>query len=511
MKTNQITASDLKPLAIMPQGLDNQFVPNNHLKKILNSKGELSRTSVRKEINSAINAEFLRSLIFGEQLVLNRAFIINTPEVYQYFQNPSIERDTFIELIKSKSIIPWLFNEHALNEKPVFSVDNDGWIAVCKLLDDYKEIPCLRFSWDDNENARQINRLTLAFTKYILSMPTVSDKIAKDFIANDFGVTKENEGEFRKKIGEVAKFVIDEIEETDTSYITRNRLYETFVCIDGSDIPSGYYDVNKPFSLPLKLLFDLKYQVNLPDAFNIQSLTSRDLPSRTSLHELDMALGNNQSAVLLDIAELMGSLSFSSIQSCFWLRSINQLSLTDVKEARESDEWKNLMSISSSLNSEAQTAVETGTISDSLDFSDFWKAYIAYQEKLSGMVDSALLEEVKPQAYVQIRMGDIVFNVNPIEKIVDVAGNANSLRDLDSPFETGILVGGRGRKEIDLGYNFEFLRTKIQGAQFQFENIIRQLKSEGYQINKTKFIPPSKESSITDSADFFGLRRAENG
>lgn len=143
-ETTRITSSDLKPLAVMPQGLDNQYVPAKILNTVL--KKQLSRQYVRTDFSKDIEAEYLRSLLYGEQVVVNRAFMINTPEIYKHFQRGARERETFMELVMSGAIIPWLFLETSLDQKPEFDTDPEGWNAVSSLVSDYKDIPSLRLS-----------------------------------------------------------------------------------------------------------------------------------------------------------------------------------------------------------------------------------------------------------------------------------------------------------------------------------------------------------------------------
>lgn len=352
---------------------------------------------------------------------------------------------------------------------------------------------------------RRTNQLSNQYTNYIMSMPIVADKIAGDFVANKLGVKRGQEKAFREQIGEVTKFCVDTFNKTGRSFITRNQLYQKFVCRDKSPIPEGHYDPSKPFSMALKLLFDLKYEVNLPDAFGIQALTGRSLPSRAALYELDMKLAGQGDAVSLDIPELIGNIVLGKVQEGFWLKSVNYLTLADVKKARESSEWKELIRTSTRISSQAKRAVKTGKVHEALDFPSFWKAFLNYQRMLSGLVAEKMRGEVQPQVDVLVRMGSVAIQLSPLGKNARISGDGNSLKDEATSLVTGIVVGTRGEIETDLGYNFEFMRTKITSARDQFESLRQQLQNNGYKIDVTDYLEPRHESALADAADFFGM------
>ena len=302
-KNLELTARDLRPMAVISQGLDNQYVPFDILQNIV---GKQSRNDIKKSLSRLVRAEYLRSLLYGDQVIINRAYLINTPEINQDFILSSPFRDTFLELVKNGDIIPWLFNEKALDEKPSFGLDPAGWEAVRSLAEE-KDIYRVRLSWEDQENITKTNQLSKTFTSYLMGMRIVADQIAEDLGIFD-------KRGFSDRLSDVTRFCLDTFDKTGRSVITRNQLYEKFICVDDTSIPDGIYDKDKPFSLYLKILFDLKYSVNLPDAFGIQAFTGRGLPSRSILHELDMNISGQGAAVTLDIPELLGSIVIGEIQ-----------------------------------------------------------------------------------------------------------------------------------------------------------------------------------------------------
>src|SRR5512138_1922561 len=76
-----LTKENLSIMSSTTQGVDNQYVPLAGLKKI--EKQKLSREEYRKNIKKDIEAEFKRALLYSDSVVINRAFIINTEELYK--------------------------------------------------------------------------------------------------------------------------------------------------------------------------------------------------------------------------------------------------------------------------------------------------------------------------------------------------------------------------------------------------------------------------------------------
>lgn len=490
----QLTAIDLRPMAVISQGIDNQYVPFDILKGIL---GKKSRKEIQPQLSHHIRAEYLRSLLYSDQIIINRAYLINTPEINQDFLPSSPYRDTFLELVKKKYILPWLFTEKTLDESPKFDLNFQGWEAFHSLAKE-ENIFKVKLSWNEEENINKTNSLSKTFTSYIMGMRIVSDQIA-----DDFGII-DKKG-FSNRLSDVTKFCLEIFDKTGRPVVTRSQLYEKFVCIDKTPITEGYYDVTKPFCLYLKVLFDLKYSVNLPDAFQIQAFTGRGLPSRSILHELDWNPTDQKKAVTLDVPELLGSLVINDIQQAFWLDSVERLNLKQILKIRETTkEWEELIDASSNLDEQSTKAVRTGKVSEPLDFNRFQNAFINFQTMLGKMFPNEQRKEVKPEIEIQTKIGNITFNISPSKKTYSIIGNIKTLTEKESPFSTSIILDSSSNN--DLGYSFDFMSTKINDARNQAEKFVEKIKKGGFiQTNNLENLSNSNEGALVDDADFFGM------
>jgi len=71
----RINKADLEAVPVIVQALDNQWLPRSLLEQA-QKKGQVTR-EIDKELRKAVRAEYIRSLINGQQLIINRAFLYN--------------------------------------------------------------------------------------------------------------------------------------------------------------------------------------------------------------------------------------------------------------------------------------------------------------------------------------------------------------------------------------------------------------------------------------------------
>ena len=145
--------SDLKTVAVAPQSLDNQWVPRSLINEMMRKKKALRDVSRRRD--KAVRGEYIRALLNGEQMVINRAFLYNNPVVYHDFLPKSPDLAAFKELVAQGVIVPYLFRETTPIDQPAFGVEDgfEAWIRVAK-----ETIPsCVRFSWQEDPN-RELTR-----------------------------------------------------------------------------------------------------------------------------------------------------------------------------------------------------------------------------------------------------------------------------------------------------------------------------------------------------------------
>lgn len=479
---------ELGDLATIPQALDNQYVPRKVLKNLLRKR--LSRAETVDKLAQDIRREYLRSLLYSHRVILNRAFLFNSPVLFGDFEGTGGGREVFLSLLREGVVLPYLYTETSLQEQPAFSVDPKGLEAVKGLVRELgDDLPYVRLSWDARQNVERANQLAKSFTAYALSAPMVAPDVAAEL-----GVKKGKTEAFKARLFEVARFCLEKQQETGQPFITRNQLYEQFVCAPGTRIEEGRYDPTKPFAPELKLLFDLKYNTGLPDALGADVFTARDLPPRAALQELGLSLHGVPDASELDVTELIQAHILGALTPALWLSSIGKLTLADVQSARKTDEFQKFLTATLKLKQSIATAAEGGTVSQEVPFNPWQQAFMSYQERLGKIAAQRLQEKLQPRFEIVLRIAGVAVTLLPEEKVAKFAGAA--IQALGNQV-AGLVatVTATAMQKRELGVSYDLVRTYIRDARSQCEKLKDRLVAAGYHLSE----PPSQEDSATVS------------
>jgi len=491
----QLVSSDLNPLASVPQGLDGQYVPENLLKK----KQPLNE--LLGALEKFVRAEYFRSLLYSPQVVVNRAYFINSPAIFKDFIKGSDHRDTFLRFLENKWIIPWLFKERDFKDKPAFSVNQVGWEATQDLLGE-ADIPYSRFSWDEKENIEKANRLSRVFTGYVMRLPLVSDRLA-----DSLGISDENERKsFSRKMTEVVKYSCDVFDDKKRKFITRDELYLKFICVDGTQAVDGYYDFNKEFCRELKLLFDLKYNVNLPDGLGIQTLTGKDLPDRAALHEIDLVLATGDfKGVELDLATLFGKILINKMNTATWINSINHLTLEDIDKARTTPEFGDFMKASADLKHLAEEATKTKAATP-IDFERYFYVFNEYQRAIANNAAQRFRVEIQPAIEIIINIGGVILTLLPESKVVKLLGTIAGLKEKVAALTAKVIA--TGRRGLDLhnaSISRDILKISLLDPKGQASQLLEMIKKSGYKLEEYKDAKAEEKGTLEKPRDYYEL------
>lgn len=151
-----MTPKDFRRIVVTAQCLDNQWVPNSILRRLIRER--TSRKVIARELEKLVRAEYVRSLVNAEQVIINRAYIKNNPAVFGDFIADAPDRPVFKELLGSGVIVPFLYSESSPVEEGDFDLDDVGNVAWRQLCQEVEPL-CLRLSWDKEENERLIKRI----------------------------------------------------------------------------------------------------------------------------------------------------------------------------------------------------------------------------------------------------------------------------------------------------------------------------------------------------------------
>ena len=345
VKFEAIESNELNTIPILSQALDNQWLPRNLLKEALKA-GEVS-ADLERQREEIVRAEYIRSLINGDQVVINRAFLFNNPIIFKDYlpakkdsdtdevQRAVDNREAFKRLLKEHVIVPYLFKEKSPVQQLDFStLSFEEWTKVCK------EVPglqCVRLSWDDAQNLKSAD-IDVA-GRFINSALTIGTP-QKDFdkYIEDLDLSPREKDELKKQLRNVIQKAVELLNQKEA--VTREDLYKEFVTIDGTKPADRHYDKTKPFAGEIKELLDLAYARNLPDALGGYLLTPVDSLPRSALQEAADELRSSDTTAQ-DIVKMLQRRLFEVVQEGQYLPSLDLLSLPDVNLIRGTSEWFN--------------------------------------------------------------------------------------------------------------------------------------------------------------------------
>src|SRR5437667_3685983 len=151
----------LDTVPVIAQALDNQWLSRTLLAETM-KKGRLT-AHIEKKLAEQVRTEYIRSLINGKQVVINRSFLYNTHEIARDYTENNPQREAVKVLFNEGILIPYLLGERAPDYQPVSRTDGGGygvvdeayrnWSILCQEV----QMRCVRFSWDDKENWQQVH------------------------------------------------------------------------------------------------------------------------------------------------------------------------------------------------------------------------------------------------------------------------------------------------------------------------------------------------------------------
>lgn len=486
----QLTELDLRRVSAAAQCLDDQWVPRDMLDRMI-AEG-LSYEDVRDERDVRIRTEYLRSLINADQVVVNRAYLYNTPAVFRDFVDDGDERAAFRELVLSRALLPFLYNERTPADEPHYRVDPVGFAAWQRFC---AETPpsCVRLSWDDDENARLGDiRLKRRFNMFITTMRQKDPLVFARGLNLGDGAAEE----LRLHLRRIARFQLDMEEEK--GFITRADLYREFVNVPGTTPAEGKFDGAKPYCAAIKQLFDLNYNVNLPDALNAFALTPVDSPPRTVLQEFAPA-GRKTSLDADELMRVIRNFAFEKVQAGLSIRSMHLLSLSDVVKVRRTDEWREYIQRMAEL------------LDDPFSFANpdagAMGVYNAYAALARQLTDQAVKRHVReataewqPRIELAINVLGKVLKIvwAPAGLVIDLAGKVvdeAAKRALPVVIEFSIRNFREGG--ADLGFTSEIFRGTLDDAGEQIRLMESRLGEMAHAERRIDVLPGFRQSNLS--------------
>jgi hypothetical protein len=372
-----ISSNDLDAFATVPHCLDNQFLPRDALAQVYRNERRLG-SAVRARA-STVRREYVRSLLYSPEVILNRAFVFNEPAVYSDIRD---HPESMASLINDKRLTILLLHEEpslsAIMDNPTFEISRDGKRAWRRFLTVYGDAQqrYLKLSQDESEAVtsrfpdfvRVLFRLDLPDTRMIELFKPVA-------IA---GYTPQGLGEFKAFLDEQRKQWID-----SGASITRTSFYKRFIMPDGADISKPSIDPGKPYAFELKLLADLAYGHNTPTTLRRQSFIATQMPSPLCLPPQLFSrgpafghLGSGTAGGVCDRAMTDAGWYYESAEA-FLVPDWAELTASDIQTIQSWPEWVSFRT--------AQRAVANVATADQFDtrLAEMFAALGGFQGKLA--------------------------------------------------------------------------------------------------------------------------------
>ncbi|MFI2640886.1 hypothetical protein [Streptomyces sp. NPDC018610] len=492
-----IRPEQLEPGAVIAQSLDNQWVPGQLTKEMVEQGRSLDQVGPRRI--REVRAEYFRSLINASQVVINRAYFYNNDAINRDLVREGEARAAHQRLLASGAIVPFLLNErHPAEEPPAYlHPRRDGfaaWQETLAGMPSTDRVRCVRMSWDDTpgdqENREQTRiRLFQPFAEKVQGL-TAKDI---DVLAAQVGVDRRDADRFGRRLGEVVAFSNDL--SVRRRPVVRNTLYEEFVSVPGTNIAEGRYDRNKPFATEIKQLLDLIYNVNLADALGRYPLTPVDSLRRVVLQEAREARARATAGFVEDPEQLLTLLrrqSFATVQDRLTPSAVDALTLQDIWRLRQTSAWNEYIRAFGALTA------APGAFHDSVG--RVFDRYVRLNTeilKLSRERGRARPAAWRPVVEVVVTVGAAVFTAVSGNDIWEVAGSVLPLT------VSGSLTGSvqlvlrnriAGRQEQRFAREIAAVRLAGEREWSQFHDLVRRLP--GYR-DATGSGPTGRASTTT--------------
>ncbi len=481
----KLTAGKLNPGAIVPQGLDNQWAPTNALKQLIKQGKPLISWTGRKK---AVLSEWRRALIYAPQVVVNRVALFNNSIVVDDYSGEN--KQNFQELLKRKVIVDYLLTEESPDQRPTFDISDEKWSRWLNVIQDTK-IACVRLDWGKQDD--DFKNIAAVFHGYVqnLNMPDRTEHLT-----NAFKIPKKYREEFRKKLIEVASYTFDIAAQGKN--VVRNDLYKKFVCINDSKIDEGHYDKSKPFSAELKELFDLRYTVNVPDAFGRYAFTPKGSPDRTVLGDVNQSnmqnlLKENKVGEFIDTLKRM---QFAVLNEALYLRGLDILSLGDVLKIRNTDEWEEyIISLTSLLSAPLEFAEKVDDVANK--FTGLNRKITELKIENTKKSASEMVSRWQPSMMIVVAIGGALMQLT----LDPTDATRIIVQALSGPVSIGLAPVAVNLKiaaaaKVDLGISVNFMRSKVGQGREVWNEVKGALQSDP----RFKFLD-EKDLGVTRDAD----------
>jgi hypothetical protein len=506
IETTLIGPGGLEVDAVVPQCLDNQYISDGTYTKITTEDLDFRDETVRNLRERAFRTEFVRSLVYSSQVIIQRAFFKNSEFLYKnYLPDDRKNLSAFASLIRDRAIVPYLFRESSLYDNLTFDINEDGDRATQALLAEVGGgVTCVRLSNRDADNDTATASMATAFgaglSRLAFMTPAQRNAMASELLADPTRLQETGAWEgFNAAVTDLAVYAVQrgaELAGTEGRTLTRQDVYlDKFVVerrpSSGPDERVKYGRLKSrspenPFPFELKKYVDLVYNVNLPDYLRRFTFTPLGMPTRMAIQDAPaQGYGHDEVSELIsdeDALESIRQTFMAHSRRAMSLPLLNELTVADVAELRQLDEWMAFK------DSQSQILREPLRILEHME--TFQSAFDEFQRALSSWYNIKYKRketEDRYCSYISLALslgGRLIIagsDLGPYEKAatafgVDqaVSGIPRRVKGYAAKLMVGVYDLGRRRLDADRTYTVELMQTN---EELMREDVVELLRS----------------------------------
>lgn len=505
-RTKLIAADALEYDAVVPQCLDNQFVSDRVFSKMLAESLDYEDPSIAQLRENDFRTEFIRSLIYSSQVVIQRAYLKNSRFLYKNYLPGKTPEDiknlnAFAQLMRDEAIVPFLFRESSLLDGVSFDLHQEGDQALKAVLDELDEVACVRLATDDKACAKAADAMDTAFGAGIARLDSMKaeqrNALAVELFHDKARLHEEGGWEaFNHAIDRLVdncRMRNRELREKHNRLISRQDVYRDNFVVDAADsVVHGKFKKpgrDDPFLFELKKYVDLIYNVNLPDHLDRYTFTPENMPSRLAMQDWTGEGFNDRDVRQVvadkDALESMRRVFMAHAHKPMTLPLLRSLTVADVQEIRALPEWKAFK--------ESQSAVLENPLDCLARIEQFQRDFDAFQRALSDWHKPRRRERTEKTYcnYVTFALnlgGKMIVagsNIGPLERVAANAGVdllTKNIPERITSYAAKLVVSvydvGARQIDADRSYSIELMQAHCDLVREDIVELLRSVHSE---------------------------------
>lgn len=499
-----ISPESLEADAVVPQCLDNQYISDEIFKDMMHRGVDYRDGAVASARERIFRTEFIRSLVYSSQVVIQRAFLKNSDFLYKNYQPENGENlRAFAELIRRHAIIPYLYRESSFTDQLAFDVRNEGDAAAKALLDEVGDaVRCVRLGVADKDNLQATEQMAVNFGSGLTRLNNLGsverNAMASELFTDPTQLQEQgNWDAFEESLDDVSAYAFSKARELRRAgkKFGRQDVYRDCFAFGDDDkersrnVVLGRFkapSATDPFLLELKKCVDLIYNVNLPDRLKRYTFTPASMPSRMALQDAPgIGFSHDQiSAVISDsnVLEWITRSFMARTQSAMDLPLLSSLTMADVLAIRELPEWEQFKN--------AQASILTNPLQCIDNLPAFEEAFDSFQRALSSWYNRVYQRDQTTERYcnfvsLALSIGGVLVvagsHLGPVphdltDAALPVLATAlpRRIKGYAAKLMVGVYDRGQQRLDGDRAYTIELMQTNDELVR---EDVLELLRS----------------------------------